>query len=200
MPRIFLVLFSLLLFFSTSAQDQRTFTVSGYVKDASSGETLIGASVVDKALGRGVNANTFGYFVLSLSPGQHTLSASFIGYDNMDKVIDLQADMKLTIELNPKSIQIGAFEVISERSENNTEGTQMGTVDLDVQKMNTLPALLGEVDILKVIQFLPGVQGNGEGNSGFYVRGGGPDQHLTLAMRRLIESPFRFFSGSMRMP
>jgi len=197
MPRIFLAIFSLLLFFATSAQDQKTFTVSGYVKDASSGETLIGASVVDKTLGRGVNANTFGYFVLSLTPGKHTLSTSFIGYDNMDKVIDLQADMKINIELKPKSIQIGAFEVVGERSENNTEGTQMGTVDLDVQKMNTLPALLGEVDILKVIQFLPGVQSNGEGNSGFYVRGGGPDQNLILLDNATVYNAshlFGFFS------
>ncbi|MEZ4805991.1 MAG: TonB-dependent receptor [Flavobacteriales bacterium] len=159
---------------------QRTLSLSGYVKDAASGETLIGASVICKETGKGVNANTFGYFVMNLPAGRYTISTSFIGYQEDIRTIDLQEDRKISIELKGEAIQVGEFEVVGERGEENTESTRMGTVDLDVQKLNTLPALLGEVDILKVIQFLPGVKSNGEGNSGFYVRGGGPDQNLIL--------------------
>jgi hypothetical protein len=159
---------------------QKTFSVSGYVKDAATGETLVGASVFDKATMKGTATNVFGYYVLNLPPGQHTVVMSYVGYEDDERPIDLTADMKLNFEAKTKAIIAKEFEVIGERGKDNTEDTRMGTIDLDVQKLSTLPALFGEVDILKTIQFLPGVASNGEGNSGFYVRGGGPDQNLIL--------------------
>ncbi len=159
---------------------QSNFSVSGHVRDASSGEALIGANVYVRETMKGTSTNVYGYYVLNLSPGKHTIVMSFIGYEDFIREVDLSADQVINIEAKPKAIIAKEFEVIGERGEENTEGTQMGTVDLDVQRLATLPALLGEVDILKTIQFLPGVQNNGEGNSGFYVRGGGPDQNLIL--------------------
>lgn len=162
------------------AQAGQRATISGYVKDAGSGEVLIGANVFVKETMKGTATNVYGYYVLNVEPGTHTLVMSFIGYEEFTREITVEKDLKLNIPAMPKAIVGKEVEVVGTRSGENTEDTRMGTVELDAQKLNTLPALLGEVDILKTIQFLPGVAGNGEGNSGFYVRGGGPDQNLIL--------------------
>jgi len=172
----------LFLFLSThvAAQGGQRVTVSGYVKDASNGEALIGANVFVKETMKGTATNVYGYYVINLEPGTHTLAMSFIGYEDFTRSITVEKDLKVNIDAVPKAILGKEVEVVGSRSGENTEDTRMGTVDLDVQTLSTLPALLGEVDILKTIQFLPGVASNGEGNSGFYVRGGGPDQNLIL--------------------
>lgn len=170
--------FFLILAFEIKAQNSST--ISGHVRDASSGEALIGANVYVKETMKGTSTNVYGYYVLNLMPGRHTIVMSFVGYEDIVQVVELTTDQVINLEAKPKAIMAKEFEVIGERGEENTEGTQMGTIDLDVQRLTTLPALLGEVDILKTIQYLPGVQNNGEGNSGFYVRGGGPDQNLIL--------------------
>lgn len=187
----------LILLFAASAWAQKTFTVSGYVKDAATGETLVGASVFEKETMKGTATNVFGYFVLNLTPGKHTVVMSYVGYEDDEREIELTADMKLTFEARTKAIIAKEFEVIGERGQDNTEDTRMGTIDIDVHKLSTLPALFGEVDILKTIQFLPGVASNGEGNSGFYVRGGGPDQNLILLDNATVYNAshlFGFFS------
>ena len=181
----------------TGVAQSSTVTVSGYVKDASSGEALIGANVYVKETLRGTATNVYGYYVLNLEPGVHTIVMSFVGYEDQPKVMDVQADVKLNIEAVPKRVMVEEVEIVGERTKQNTEGTQMGTNELDVQRLSTLPALLGEVDILKTIQFLPGVKSNGEGNSGFYVRGGGPDQNLILLDNATVYNAshlFGFFS------
>ena len=192
--RLFL---SILLVLSlATAFGQQRHTVSGYVKDATSGEQLIGANVYAKELMKGTATNPYGFYSLTLDAGTYTLVASFIGYEDQEVQVALDQDRTLTIELSPKAIMAKEFEVVGEKNK-NTEGTQMGTVELDVQKLSTLPALLGEVDILKTIQYLPGVQSNGEGNSGFYVRGGGPDQNLILLDNATVYNAshlFGFFS------
>lgn len=192
------VLLSLLLLSPTAlALGQRTITISGYVKDAATGEALIGANVYVKETLRGGATNTYGYYVLNVPPGRHTVVMSFIGYEESAQVVDAQADLKLNIAARPIAIQVKEFEVVGERKKDNTDDTRMGTVDLDVQRLQTLPALLGEVDILKTIQFLPGVSNNGEGNAGFYVRGGGPDQNLILLDNAIVYNAshlFGFFS------
>ena len=174
-----LVFASLCLAMAIHAQGVKRYTVSGYVKDATTGEALIGANVFVQETLKGAATNVYGYYVLNLEPGTHTIAMRFVGYEDFVRKVEVKGDVKLNIEARPKAIMGAEVEVIGTRTE-NTEDTRMGTVDLDVQKLNTLPALLGEVDILKTIQFLPGVASNGEGNSGFYVRGGGPDQNLIL--------------------
>ena len=185
------------LFIFTSAAAQKGFTVSGYVKDAATGETLVGANVYVRETMKGTATNNFGYYVLNLPQGTHTLVMQYVGYEDDERTITLTADQKVNIEARPKAIQAKEFEVIGERGADNTEDTRMGTIELDVQKLSTLPALFGEVDILKTIQFLPGVASNGEGNSGFYVRGGGPDQNLILLDNATVYNAshlFGFFS------
>ncbi len=175
---------------------QERHTVSGYVKDATSGEVLIGANVYVKELMQGTATNTYGFYSLTLERGGYTLMASFIGFEDDSRSITLSADLTQNIELTPKAILAREFEVVGERKA-NTESTDMGHLDVDVQKLNTLPALFGEVDILKTIQYLPGVKSNGEGNSGFYVRGGGPDQNLILLDEAVVYNAshlFGFFS------
>ncbi len=176
---------------------QQTFTVSGYVNDSTSGESLIGASIFIKEIQKGVSTNTYGYYSVTLAEGSYTFITRYIGYAQEDRVIDLRADVKMNIDLKPTVTEIKQVEVVKEKRKSNTESTDMGRIDVDVQKLNTLPALLGEVDILKVIQFLPGVKSGGEGNSGFYVRGGGPDQNLILLDEATVYNAshlFGFFS------
>jgi len=145
------LLFFLLLFLSQPLLAQDQYTISGYVRDAANGETLIGANVFNKDNpGEGTNTN-----------------------------IDLQEDIRLSIELK-EGIDIQEVLVTAEAKDKNVSSTEMGTIDLPVENIKTLPALLGEVDILKALQLLPGVLSSTEGNAGFYVRGGGPDQNLVL--------------------
>jgi CarboxypepD_reg-like domain/TonB-dependent Receptor Plug Domain len=185
-----------LLLVSLASRGQGNLTISGYVKDAATGETLIGANVYAKETMTGTTTNTYGYYVLNLPPGKYTIVMSYVGFEESSQVVDLKADLKLNLEARTKAIVAKEFEVVGEKAK-NTESTQMGTVELDVQKLSTLPALLGEVDILKTIQYLPGVKSNGEGNSGFYVRGGGPDQNLILLDNATVYNAshlFGFFS------
>lgn len=180
-----------------SARSQRTFPVSGYVADSTSGETLIGASVFVKGTSKGTVTNAYGYYVLNLEPGTHVVTMSYVGYREYNRRIEVNGEVKLNIQALPEASMMQEFELVGESGQENTEDTRMGTIDLDVQRLNTLPALLGEVDILKTIQFLPGVKSNGEGNSGFYVRGGGPDQNLILLDNATVYNAshlFGFFS------
>ncbi len=195
--RQLLLLLSALLFTPYVVRAQETFTVSGYVNDSTSGETLIGASIFIKEIQKGVSTNTYGYYSVTLAQGSYTFITRYIGYAQQDRTVDLRADVKLNIDLKPSVTEIKQVEVVREKRKSNTESTDMGRLDVDVQKLNTLPALLGEVDILKVIQFLPGVKSGGEGNSGFYVRGGGPDQNLILLDEATVYNAshlFGFFS------
>jgi len=194
-PFRFLLLLLFLLPLGTFAQ--RTFTVSGYATDTTSGETLIGASVFVKGTNKGTVTNAYGYYVLNLDPGTYVVTMSYVGYEEFNRTVLVVGEVKLNIHARPEAIMAKEFEFVGERGEENTEDTRMGTIDLDVQRLNTLPALLGEVDILKTIQFLPGVKSNGEGNSGFYVRGGGPDQNLILLDNATVYNAshlFGFFS------
>lgn len=172
-------------------------TISGHVKDAETGEDLIGASLFIEEVRKGVSTNTYGYYAISLAPGTYTLLTRYIGYRDQVRTVELRADTKLNIALESAVQQMEQAEVVGEKAKSNVESTAMGTMDVDVTKLQTLPALLGEVDILKTIQFLPGVQSNGEGNSGFYVRGGGPDQNLILLDEATVYNAshlFGFFS------
>lgn len=190
------IILLLLLLASLVSRSQGNLTISGYVKDAATGETLIGANVYAKETMTGTTTNTYGYYVLNLPPGKYTIVMSYVGFEESSQVVDLKADLKLNLDARTKAIVAKEFEVVGEKAK-NTESTQMGTVELDVQKLSTLPALLGEVDILKTIQYLPGVKSNGEGNSGFYVRGGGPDQNLILLDNATVYNAshlFGFFS------
>ncbi|MBX7095777.1 MAG: TonB-dependent receptor, partial [Flavobacteriales bacterium] len=176
---------------------QEKFTLSGYVKDASTGEYMMAANVYVKELAKGTTTNAYGFYSITLPKGNYTLKFSFIGFDDQEKSISLNADTKLNLELQPASTTIDEVEVTARGSDENTKSTDMGRMGIEVEKIKTLPAFMGEVDVLKTIQLLPGVQSAGEGNSGFYVRGGGPDQNLILLDEAVVYNAshlFGFFS------
>ncbi len=175
---------------------QQKFTISGTVTDASTGESILAANVAIKELGKGVATNLYGFYSISLPTGNYTLLYTFIGYETVERFIELNTDKSINVELKSLVIATDVVEIVGEKSA-NTESTDMGRVGLEVESIKKLPALLGEVDVLKTIQFLPGVQSAGEGNSGFYVRGGGPDQNLILLDNATIYNAahlFGFFS------
>ena len=175
---------------------QQKFTISGTVTDASTGESILAANVAIKELGKGVATNLYGFYSISLPTGNYTLLYTFIGYETVERYIELNTDKSINVELTSLVIATDVVEIVGEKSA-NTESTDMGRVGLEVESIKKLPALLGEVDVLKTIQFLPGVQSAGEGNSGFYVRGGGPDQNLILLDNATIYNAahlFGFFS------
>lgn len=169
-----------ILVFTCGVFAQSKFTVSGYVKDMANGESSVGTSVYIKELLKGTTTNNSGFYSITIDEGKYTLVISYIGYKSIEQKITLNKNIRLNYELELDVITTKEFVVVAEKEEVNTEETVMSTVQLDVEKIKALPALFGEVDVLKTIQLLPGVQAAGEGNAGFYVRGGGPDQNLIL--------------------
>ncbi|MGB2384172.1 MAG: TonB-dependent receptor [Flavobacteriales bacterium] len=175
-PR-YLVLLTLSIFFASyAAHAQRT--ISGTVTDATTGEQILGASVVPVNDGRGTSTNIYGFYSLTLGGDAQAITVSFIGFNT--KEVQLKPGQSVyNVGLEPAVIAFEEATVVGERT-NHTASTDVGRASVEVDQIKALPALLGEVDVLKVLQFLPGVSSAGEGNSGFYVRGGGPDQNLIL--------------------
>ncbi|MCB0429444.1 MAG: carboxypeptidase-like regulatory domain-containing protein, partial [Flavobacteriales bacterium] len=170
-----------LSFSGASAQGKAIkFTVSGHVTDEISGEDLPGASVYIQEVMKGTATNTYGFYSITLESGTYNLVASYMGYEQVSQKIVLNKDLKINIKLKPFSITTEEVVVTAERKDKNVESTEMGKVELQTDEIKTLPVVFGEVDVLKTIQLLPGVQSAGEGSTGFYVRGGGPDQNLIL--------------------
>ncbi|MBK8819235.1 MAG: TonB-dependent receptor [Saprospiraceae bacterium] len=166
----------------------KEFTISGYIKDKKSGETLIGASVSD--LGNpqsGTITNTYGFYSLTLPQGVYKIGFSYLGYTESIREIELNKNIQINIELN-EGVVIEEIVISAQHEERrkNVEGTQMGTVELPMENIKKMPAIFGETDILKTLQLLPGVLSSGEGNAGFFVRGGGPDQNLVLLDEALV--------------
>ncbi len=191
----FLILFFSLFIFQVSAQ--KKYTISGYVKDKANGENSVGASVYIKELLKGNTSSTYGYYSITIEEGDYTLVVSYIGYKDIEQKISLHKDLRINFEIEENVITTEEFQVIGEREDQNTNEAKMSTVALEVEQIKSLPAIFGEIDILKTIQLLPGVQSAGEGNSGFYVRGGGPDQNLILLDGATIYNAshlFGFFS------
>lgn len=155
-------------------------TISGHVKDASTGEDLIGASVYVEERQSGGVTNTYGYYSISLDPGHYTIRYSYIGYESEIRKILLEEDMTLDIELQVRGELLEEVEITAEAPDKNVKEVEMSVVKLDSKTINKIPSLMGEVDIIKALLLLPGVQTAAEGSSGFVVRGGGPDQNLIL--------------------
>ena len=160
-------------------QDQRV-TLSGFVTDAESGEALIGANLYVPARQAGTITNDYGFYSLTLPADSVYLRISYLGYQARSFAIDLRRDLDFDIELTPTPVGLGEVEIVAERGEDEVESTQMSAIELPLQEVMKLPAFLGEIDVIKAIQLLPGVQSGTEGSTGLYVRGGGPDQNLIL--------------------
>jgi hypothetical protein len=191
-------LFFIIIFFIHLEALSQKFTINGYVKDATSGETLIGASISATESGKGVTTNAYGFYSLTLEQGFYEFVVSYVGYETQVQRINLNANQTLNFQMAPeKSNQTEEVVVTGKRRDQNVRMAQMGKVDLSIEKIKQIPALMGEVDVLKAIQLLPGVSNAGEGNAGIYIRGGGPDQNLIILDDAVVYNPghlFGFFS------
>jgi len=164
-----------------TAQAQTRFSISGHIKDKGTGEALIGATITIAELsGTGVATNAYGFYSITIPQGKYTISIQYTGYSSKTEKIVLNQNVKLDFNLEEKVNQLPEVEVTNKRKDENVTSTSMGVQKLDMKEINNLPVLFGERDVLKTMQLLPGIQPVGEGNSGFYVRGGSSDQNLIL--------------------
>ena len=154
-------------------------TISGYVMDAASKETLIGATIIDKNTGKGCATNSYGFYTLTLDQGTVDLQVSYVGYTQQNKSLDLKENTSLNFALETNTT-LDEVVVEAARATVSARSPQMSVVELPVQQIKSIPTLFGEADVLKAIQLLPGVQNGSEGSAGMYVRGGGPDENLLL--------------------
>ena len=170
----------LFMLFSISVSAQKKYTISGYVKDSLNGETMIGAAITVQGQSKGITSNLYGFYSITLDEGQYILLCSFVGYRYKAVAVDLKSDTKINFDVLPKVSLSQEVVVSSKKRDANVKNAQMGQFTLPIEQIKSIPAFLGEVDLLKTIQFLPGVRNAGEGSAGIYVRGGGPDQNLIL--------------------
>lgn len=177
--KLFRLTFLLILMTVTLTLNAQQFTISGYVEDEESGEKLISANVFDLKSQSGTVSNNYGFYSLSLKKDSVKLEISYIGYQSKTINLKLDKNIQLNVTLSP-SVTLEQVEIKAERSKRIEEQTQMSVVEVPIQQIKKIPALLGETDVLKALQLLPGVQSGGEGQNGLYVRGGSPDQNLIL--------------------
>ncbi len=177
MPKnIILVLCMVSLFTAVSGQK---YTISGYIEDKATGERLLSANVYNPETYQGVITNNYGFYSLTLNRGAQKLTYSFVGYQAQTIDINLLKDTIINIILNP-IINLDEIVISAEQAKSAVRSTQISMTELSAKDIKSIPVLLGEVDVLKALQLLPGVQSGNEGTSGIYVRGGGPDQNLIL--------------------
>ena len=175
MKRFLCILAAVLSFSAVPAFAQKA-TVSGYVTDSATGETLIGAGVVEGA--SGAVTNSYGFYTLTLTKGNHTLLCSYVGYSDLEITLDLQKDTTLNIHLVADNKLEGA--TVAASKDAGIKSTKMSAIELPMTVIKQAPVLFGEHDVLKTVQLMPGVQSGTEGFSGIYVRGGGPEENLLL--------------------
>jgi hypothetical protein len=180
-------LFFLLIFSGLMAQER--YTVSGFVKDASNGEDMFSVNVYVKELQKGTTTNIYGFYSMTLPKGTYEITFSFLGYEPRTEQINLTKDTKLNISMSSAAITTQEVVVSGKRRDQNVENAQTGIIELSMDQVKEIPALLGEVDVFRVLQLMPGVMSAGEGNSGLYVRGGGPDQNLVLLDNATVYNP-----------
>ncbi len=175
--RTFILFLLTLSFFLSYAQTR--YTISGYIEDSSNGERLLGANVYDVLSSKGTTTNTYGFFSLTLPEGDIHLYISYIGYKTEEIRFNLKKDTVINGKLVPEN-SLEEVVITTRKTKKIQEKIQMSIIEVDIQDIEKVPTLLGENDILKTLQLLPGVQGGTEGLNGLYVRGGSPDQNLII--------------------
>jgi hypothetical protein len=159
---------------------QKNITLSGYITDAENGERLAGVTVIETNLKIGVSTDEYGFYTLNLPSGKWDIQLTYIGYKT---IVHSGQSVRITIHdftMERSETQLGEVIVEARRADENVRAPSMGMVKLDVKTIKTIPSLLGEIDVVRVLQLLPGVQSTSEGSTGFSVRGGGSDQNLIL--------------------
>ncbi len=198
--RFFFLTFFIASFFpNASSQDKpaERFTISGYVKEAVSGESLIGVNIYLQTRQTGTITNNYGFYSITL-PASDSISLvfSYVGFTTRIIRLSLHNDIELNAELTASKI-LNEVTVTADRTERQSESVKMSTVKLQAAQIRNVPSLLGEKDVLKVLQLMPGIQKGSEGSSGLYVRGGGPDQNLIILDDAIVYNAshlFGFFS------
>lgn len=188
------VLLFLFITFSTISFGQ-TYTLSGYLTDANSGESLIGATILSKETGKGTVTNSYGFYSLSMPKGKHTLQLSFIGYKTVDTTINLSENLNFELSLDEEDMAIEEIEVKANSNRDKVNNSEIGVENLSIKNIKSLPTLFGETDVLKVVQLLPGVQAANDGAAGFNVRGGNYDQNLILLDEAVVYNPGHLFNA-----
>jgi hypothetical protein len=174
------VIFAGLLLWPVLSFGNSKYVISGTIRDKRTGEVLIGATIMVSETRNGITTNSYGFYSLSLSEGSYTIRYSFVGYTVIEKEIRLAGNLTVDVELSQTETQLNEVEIKGERKDAGVRAPEMNLIKLDIKTINRIPALLGEIDILKALQLLPGVTATSEGASGFSVRGGGSDQNLII--------------------
>lgn len=157
----------------------RKFTISGYVTDGTSSETLIGANIFESHQRQGTTTNPYGFYSITLPEGETNLRFSYLGYATEVRQFTLSNDTAMNIHMRGNT-QLQEVVVVSDRVEAGAMATQMGSVEIPMTQIKSTPSILGEADVMKAIQLIPGVQAGVDGSAGLYIRGGSPDQNLIL--------------------
>ncbi|HEY4964819.1 MAG TPA: TonB-dependent receptor, partial [Puia sp.] len=187
----------ILMGWAAAVQAQTKFSITGYVKDSLSSESLIGATISFNGQQKGVSSNGYGFYSITLPEGQYLISVSYVGYVTKVAAVTLDKNFNFNFLINPRTTTNEEVVVYAKKKDVNVTSAQMGKIDLSMAQIKNLPVLFGEVDILKTLQLLPGVSNAGEGNTGLYVRGGGPDQNLIMLDDAIVYNTghlFGFFS------
>lgn len=158
---------------------KESYTISGYIKDAESQETLIGATIYISDIQKGTTSNEYGFYSLTLPKGSYEVNYSYIGFNPLVKQLNLTQNVEFSPALS-KGNQLEEVVVTDKQSQHRHKESKMSTNHLSMEKLKSIPVLMGERDVLKMVQLMPGVQSGSEGSTGLYVRGGGPDQNLIL--------------------
>lgn len=157
----------------------RRFTISGYINDETSQETLIGANIFETNHQEGTSTNAYGFYSITIPEGKKNLTFSYIGYQSEHRQLELHKDTTINLALKSNTL-LQEVTILSSKQETGLKATQMGAMDIPMEHIKNTPTLLGEADVMKTLQLMPGVQAGAEGSAGIYVRGGSPDQNLIL--------------------
>ncbi len=196
--KLFLVAISLLLFTTGNVFAQNKYTVKGKINNIENSEMLVGVSVgIVELPQQGDFSDDSGNYSITLPQGEYNLEFKLLGFHTKRVKIKLDKNRTQNVELEPEAVSLSEVEISATRTDENVKNVQSGVDKLEIEIVNKIPVLLGERDILKTIQLLPGIQSAGEGNTGFYVRGGSDDQNLILLDNAVVYNPshlFGFFS------
>lgn len=179
----------------------RQYTISGFVRDSASYESLIAATVVERSSGKGSVSNNYGFYSITLPPGKVVLSSSYVGYEPCSVTFELTRDTMIDLSLSPAGV-LGEVVIKGISPRSDVLNSRVGVSDVPASRVKSLPALLGETDVVKTLQRLPGVTGGTEGMSGLFVRGGDGDDNLFLLDGNPVyhtDHVLGFFRLSIRM-
>jgi hypothetical protein len=174
----FVTIFLLIPYISIAEDDR--YSISGYIKDAKTGEVLLFANVVVVELNTGASTNQYGFYSLKVPAGTYTIQFSYLGYESVSRKVNLKSNTNLDVELPQKSTSLKEVEITGKSMKSAVRSLEMSATQLDIKQLKAIPVLLGERDILKGIQLLPGVSPSSEGSSNYFVRGGEADQNHIL--------------------